>query len=67
MLTLTDRGSISLVSNTINLTMTYYFGKSNVSLSSAEIAGHGGLIATVSGYFILGSLSERQPPAPLVE
>lgn len=53
MQTLTDRGSISLVSNTVNLTMTYYFGKSNVSLSSTEIAGHGGLIATVSGYFIL--------------
>ena len=51
MLTLTDRGSISLVSNTVNLTMTYYFGKSNVSLSSTETAGHGGLVAAVSGFF----------------
>ena len=53
MLTLTDRGLILRVNNTVNLTMTYYFGKSNVSLSSTETAGHGGLVAAVSGYFII--------------
>ena len=52
MLTLTDRGLILWVSDTTDLTMTHYFQQKWCVVANTEIAGHGGLVAAVSGYFI---------------
>lgn len=54
MQTLADRGSILQVSNTVNTTMTHYFQQKQCVIVGTEIAGHGGLAAAVSGYFIAG-------------
>ena len=50
MLTLTDRGLILRVSDTACSTMTHYFQQKQCVIVGTEIAGHGGLVAAVSGY-----------------
>ena len=52
MLTLTDRGLTLQVNNPASLTTAHYFQSKQCVIVGTEIAGHGGLVATVSGYFI---------------
>ena len=66
MLTLTDRGLILWVSDTTDLTITHYFQQKQCAIVGAEIAGHGGLVATVSGFLIVTFLYQYLPKRALL-
>ena len=67
MQTLTDRGLILRVNNTASLTTTHYFQSKECVVVNTETAGHGGLVAAVSGCFSVNHFLIKRMVFPCTE